>query len=590
MLFSELAGYYEKLEAVSSRLAMVDILADLLNKAGKEEVSKVIYITQGVLAPPFEGVEFGMAEKLVEESIAMATGFTKAEVERTYRSKGDMGATAMELRSKSKLKRMSSHSYTVMEVYEHMLKMATTAGHGSKDIKIKMLANLIAAATPVEAKYLAKYPLDELRMGVGDATVLEALSKAATGDRKLKGELENAYNLCSDLGLVGEKLMNGGEQAVRNFRISVFRPIRPALAERLPTAEQILEKMHGIASVEQKYDGFRCQVHKDGRKVRIFSRRLENTTEMFPDLVDAAIQEIGAGSIILDGEAIAFNEDTGEFRPFQETIKRKRKHGIEEKAASLPLHLFAFDILYLNGEDYMKEPYKRRREELEKLLKGNHIIVPSNRIVTTVPKELEGFFERSIEGGLEGIVAKDLESRYKPGAREFSWIKMKRSYKGELSDTIDLVIIGYYRGRGMRSEFQFGGLLGAVYNEKRDLFESVSRIGSGFSEAQMVELREKLDRIKTKAKPARVDSVVEPDFWVTPKYVITVRADEITKSPTHTCGKEKQHDGSEVGYALRFPRLVGEETIRSDKGPEEASTTEEIIEMYNLQKRVKVEG
>jgi DNA ligase-1 len=590
VLFSELAEYYEKLEGVSSRLAMVDILSELFKKADKEEVPKVIYITQGVLAPPFEGVEFGMAEKLVEESIAIATGYSKAEVEKVYRSKGDMGAAAMELRGKSKLKRIGSSSYTVLEVYAHMLKMANTSGQGSKDIKVKMLANLIAAATPVEAKYLAKYPLDELRMGVGDATVLESLSKAATGDRKLKAELENAYNLCSDLGLVGEELMRGGEEAIRDFRISMFRPIRPALAERLPTAEQILEKMHGIAAVEQKYDGFRCQVHKDGKKVRIFSRRLENTTDMFPDLVEATIKEIGANRIIFDGEALAFNEDTGEFMPFQETIKRKRKYDIEETAASLPLHLFAFDILYLNGEDYMKEPYRKRREELEKLLKGNHIIVPSSRIVTKSPKELEGFFEKSIEGGLEGIVAKDLESRYKPGAREFSWIKMKRSYKGELSDTIDLVIIGYYRGKGMRNEFQFGGLLGAVYNEKRDMFESISRIGSGFTEVQMVELREKLERISVKSKPARVDSVVEPDFWVTPKYVVTVKADEITKSPTHTCGKEKEKDGSEVGYALRFPRLVGEETIRKDKGPEETTTTNEIIEMYNQQRRVKVEG
>ncbi len=590
MQFGELAGFYERLEGISSRLAMIDVLTELFKAASADEIAHVIYITQGVLAPPFEGIEFGMAEKMVEEAIALSTGREKEAVEREYRKTGDMGIAACNLKATTKLKRISERKYSINEVYEMMRKIASTSGEGSKETKIKLLANMIAAAEPVEAKYIVKYPLDELRMGVGDATMLEALSVMAAGHRKLKGALERAYNLCSDMGMVADALKRGGEAGVENFRITLFKPIRPALAERLPTAEAILEKMGGECSVEQKYDGFRCQVHKKGRRVEVYSRRLERTTEMYPDLVKAAVEEIDADSAIIDGEALAYNESTGQFLPFQETIQRKRKHGVEAKALELPLRLFAFDLMYLDGKSYMDRPYGERRSEIERLFRSTATIVPSNRILATKPKQLEGYFESAIENGLEGIVAKDLNAPYVAGARKFSWIKMKRSYKGEMEDTVDLVIIGYYRGRGQRTEFKFGGLLCATYNEKTDKFETLSRIGTGFSEAQMMELHEKLKKIEAPNRPARVDALVEPDFWVYPKYVVTVRADEITKSPMHTCGREAQADGTEVGYALRFPRLEGEEAIRKDKGPEEATTTKEIVEMFHQQKHVSMLG
>ncbi|MCW6160312.1 MAG: ATP-dependent DNA ligase [Candidatus Micrarchaeales archaeon] len=585
MLFKELASYYEKLEAVSSRLTMIDIMSELLKKAKPDEIRNVVYITQGILAPPSEGVEFGMAEKMVEESIAISTGFTKEEVEKEYKKTGDMGIAAQNIKVKSRLKRISSKEFTVNEVYDTMRKIAATSGSGSKDIKVKLLASLITASTPLETKYIVKYPLDELRLGVGDATVIEALSIVATGDRKLKAALEHAYNLNTDLGAIAEAAAKGGEKVVSSgFGLTLFKPVRPELAERLPTAEEILEKMGGKAAVDQKYDGFRVQVHKKGDKVKLFSRRLEDTTSMYPDLVEAVQKEIHADSAILDGEALAYNEATNEFLPFQATIQRKRKHGLEKKIEEMPLKLFAFDLMYLDGKDMMNEPYHKRREELEKLLKNGKTIVTAGSIIAKTPKELEDYFQSSIEAGLEGIIAKDLNSTYVAGARKFSWIKLKRSYRGELSDTLDLVIVGFYLGRGMRREFGFGGLLCATYNEKRDMFETVSRIGSGFTEKQMVELESVLGKIKSKSKPARVDALVEPDFWVTPRYVVTIRADEITKSPMHTCGRE-----GDVGYALRFPRLVGENgAIRKDKSVEEATTTKEVIEMYRQQKRVSL--
>ena len=588
MLFKEVAGYYEKLEGVSSRLKMMELLSELLKAAHHGEIRKLIYMTQGILAPNFEGIEFGVAEKMLEDAISTATGYTKEQVESAYKKRGDMGETALDLRGSSKLKRMSVRELEVSEVYDTMLKIAQTSGPGSKDAKIRLLAELLASASPLEAKYMARYPIGQLRLGVGDSTILEALSISMTGSREAKKELENAYNLCSDLGDVGETLAENGLGAIRKFGVSLFKPIRPALAERLPTAEQILKKMGGRCAVEQKYDGFRCQIHRDGRKVKIYSRNLEETTSMYPDVVEYVASGVKAQKIIFEGEALAFNESTEQFLPFQETIQRKRKHGIEEKATELPLHLFAFDLMLLDGKDYMREPYETRRRALEGAIGKAKGISPTTRIIATEPKQLEGFFETSVENGLEGIVAKDLNSPYVAGAREFSWIKMKRSYKGALSDTVDLVIVGYFLGRGNRAAFKFGGLLCAVYNPKRDVFETISKIGTGFTEANMEAFRQLLDRSVVKSRPARVDSDIAPDFWVEPKHVVTVRADEITKSPMHTCGRGKDESGNDVGYALRFPRIVGDGFVRKDKSASEATTTKEIIEMYRQQKRVGV--
>ena len=590
MLFRELAEYYERLEAVSSRLKMVEMLSEAFRALDPKELEETVYITQGIMLPPFEGVELGVAEKLVEEGIAIATGYKKEEVEREYKKRGDMGLAVQTIKEKTRLRRMDSKKYSVSETYGRVRKIAETGGEGSKDRKIGMIADMIGSATPTEAKYTVRYLLGQLRLGVGDSTIMEALSVIGTGNREFKGEIERAYNICSDLGLVARELAEGGPKAIEGFKVTLFKPVRPALAERLPTAEQILERMHGTAAVEQKYDGFRVQVHKDGNTVKLFSRRLEDTTEMFPDIAKAVREEVGVRRIIFEGEALAFNESTSEYLPFQETIQRKRKHGIAKKIEELPLHLFAFDVLYLDDRDMLGEPYEKRRATIESMFRNGRMITPTTKIITSSPKELEAFFEKSVENGLEGIMAKDLKAPYIAGARKFSWIKLKRSYKGELSDTLDLVIVGYFLGRGGRAEFKFGGLLCAAYNKKRDMFETISRIGTGFTEQQMQELKGTLDKIKSKGKPARVDSVVEPDFWVQPKYVVTINADEITRSPMHTCGRAKNEEGIETGYALRFPRLVGPSAIRDDKGPEDATTTEEVIEMFKQQKKVGVKG
>ncbi len=589
MLFEKIAAYYDRLESISSRLEMIDVLTEMLKETSEDDIREAIYMTQGVLGPPFAGIEIGIAEKLTEQAIERASGYKVSEIDANFKKTGDLGTSAGQFAEKSKLKRMSSNKFTVKETFDILLKIAVTSGSGSQDSKIRMMSELIASSSPNGAKYIVRFAMGTLRLGVGDATILEALSKAFTDDRKFKAELENAYNICSDLGEVGYILAKKGKKGIDGIKISLFKPIRPALAERLSTGEEILEKMHGKCSVESKYDGMRAQLHVDKKKgkVQIYSRRLENTTEMFPDICEAALREIDADSVILEGEIIAYDEVANIFLPFQETAQRRRKHEISAKAQSLPVYMFSFDLMYLNGHDYMEKEYSQRPMKPEEIPKKGKMLRLADRKVVDSAKDLEKYFVNAIDEGLEGVVAKGLNSKYIAGARKFSWIKLKRSYRNELSDTLDLVIVGYYLGKGSREEFKFGGILCATYNDRKDVFETVTRIGTGFTEKLLEELREILSKIRTTGKPARVVSNVEPDFWVEPRYVVTVRADEITKSPTHTCGWNKHEDGTQYGYALRFPRIVSN-GIREDKGAEEANTSHEVAEMYKLQKKTKL--
>lgn len=583
MKFARLADYFEQLEATTKRLEMFDILSRLFQEADSDEIDKVVYLCQEQLAPAFRGIEIGMAEKLILRAIASATEENETPVAQLYKKLGDPGLVIEQLLVKRRGAGARGKRLDVTTVYDELLAIAQTSGEGSVEKKIRRLADLLSACSPKEARYIARFVMGRLRLGIGDPTILDSLSKAFKGDRSFRPELERAYNLCSDLGLVARTLFQKGERGIRDFHVQVGNPIRMAAAERLPTAEEIVKKI-GRCAAEVKLDGFRLQIHKRGETVETFSRNLERTTPMFPEIIEGVRQQIRAREAIFEGEALAINEETGELYPFQVTVQRKRKHGVEEMAREYPLVLYAFDLLYADGTDYTPHPYQKRRQALERLILPGERIRLAEQIITDDPREIERFFEENIARGLEGIVAKKLDAPYQAGARGFHWIKLKRSYKGELSDTVDVVLVGYFRGRGMRAKFGIGALLGAVYDQPSDTFKTVAKIGSGLSEENWVRMRELLDGVRVPHRPARVDSLIEPDVWVEPRYVVTVLADEITKSPVHTCGK---HD-DEPGYALRFPRIVG--WIREDKNPEDANTVGEIIEMFQMQRKVKAEA
>ncbi len=573
MKFSELTEYFEKLDNTSSRLSLIEILSELFRKTDSKEIDKIVYLLQGRLAPFFIPVEIGMAEKTVAQSLANAYDSTKEEVIKLYQKTGDMGITAQQLNSKFKIQ---NSKLTVSDVFDILNKIANTKGEGTVEKRQKLLSDLLKVLDPISAKHLVRIPLGNTRLGVGDPTVLDALATAKLGDKSKRKLLEGAYNRTSDLGLIAKTLWEHGLPAVEGLRVRVGAPIRSELCERLPTPEKIIEKM-GEVDAQYKYDGFRVQIHKNKDEIRMFSRNLEEMTHMFPELIEAAKKQIKAESVILDSEALAYNPESEEFLPFQETTKRRRKHGIEEMAGKLPLKAFVFDVLYKNGKSLIDEPLKKRMEILKETLPEDDVLIRTKNQTIKDPKVLGILLEDAISKGLEGLVVKKLESPYEAGGRNFNWVKLKRHSSGELNDTIDCVILGYISGRGKRAEFGAGALLVGLYDSEKDEFVTVSKIGTGLTDAEWREVHKRADKIRVDHKPARVSSLIEPSVWIKPEIVIEILADEITRSPIHTAGKTN----GEPGYALRFPRLVSFRGL--DKKAEDSTSVKELIEMYQQQ-------
>ncbi|MBI1919212.1 ATP-dependent DNA ligase [Candidatus Microgenomates bacterium] len=891
MTFAQFSSYLEKLEKTSSRLILIDILADLFKYASGSEIEKIIYLSQGRIAPFFEATEIGMAEKTVAESIAKAFNSTKESVLKLYGKLGDMGIVALRLASLAQGKRQKESSLSVSDVFETLTQIARTKGEGTVEKRQTLLSDLLKKLDSTSVKHLVRIPLGNMRLGIGDPTILDGLALAKLGDRGKRKLLEGAYNKTSDMGLIAKTLFSGGIAAVNKLKVQVGKPIRSELCERLPTAEKVIEKMSSV-DVQYKYDGFRCvtgftpvyvqgkgiiairdmkvrdkvltktgsfktvvvkhkrtikkreklfafktflgegvkiseghpilcfvegkevwknieklkpndetifplpqfppdnphsapqelllqtisgyrktfilnenfyrflgfwigdgftndfhntervgltfnakkenkladfyeeiiretlqvskitryvhngglnlywrdeplkewlstyfrrewlgkmlppwfshvpkkhfkqflegwiesdgstdkdgitrittkekdlaafaqlialshsiiiglhyiriknktyyqliipkttqkarieknrlivkvlrneeikkrdpriqlydlqieddesfcipmatlhncQIHKNGKDIRIFSRNLEEMTHMFPELIKATLQQVKAKTAILDTEALAYQVESEEFLPFQETTKRRRKYGITEMAQKLPLKAFAFDILYKNGVSLIERPLKDRIEILKNTIVDDGVLIVSKTETVDDAKRLSVLLEDAISKGLEGLVVKRLESPYEAGGRNFNWVKLKRHSSGELQDTIDCVILGYIFGKGKRTAFGAGALLVGVYDDKKDEFVTVSKIGTGLTDEEWREIK-------------------SHSVWVEPKIVIEVLADEITKSPLHT-----------AGLALRFPRLVSFRGL--DKRAEDATTIKELVEMYKEQ-------
>ena len=571
MRFDELAAHLDRLEGTRSRNELVRILSELYGACSADEIEPVTYLIQGRLAPFFAPVEIGLGERLLVTAMAMADGLAKDQVDAAYRRTGDLGATAQELAPPA-----AGTSPAVVEAHRRLSEIAAAGGAGSLQRKLDLFAGLLRDVDPVSAKHLVRITTGRMRLGIGDPTVLDALSLAKAGDRSLRPVLEGAYNRTSDLGLIARTLWAEGEGGVEALRVTVGRPLRSQLAERLPDPESVIRKL-GLVGVQPKYDGFRVQIHRDGERVSIFSRNLENMTEMFPELV-AAAGRLDVGSAILDGEAIAYNPESEEYLPFQVTMGRRRKQGIEQFTRSVPLRVFVFDAMFRDGVDLTPLPYERRLTVVDELVRGTETLVAAPLVRTDSAEVLRRELLDNISRGLEGVVAKRLDSPYQAGARNFNWVKLKRNTSGQLNDTIDVVLLGYYRGRGRRAEFGAGALLAGVYDGERDEFATISKIGTGLSDAGWREMHERARALELDQRPARVNSILVPDVWLRPEIVVEVLADEITPSPRHTAGMT----GDQPGLALRFPRIV---SFRGeDKRPEDTTTVRELVEMYRQQR------
>src|SRR5213594_3955496 len=585
MQFARVVDAYEKIEATTKRLEMTELLVGLLRDTPLEDLDKVVYLTQGRIHPDCMGIELGLAEKMVLRVVTHATGLDESKVNRMWKDKGDLGLVAEDAISARRQKPLESIPLTVAKVYENLDAIARESGEGSQERKVRLLSDLLGTATPREAKYIVRMVVGQMRLGIADMTIVDALA-AAFATKADRPRVERAYNVCSDLGEVARVLASRGIDGLEDIHLKLFRPIRAMLAERLETLEEIFERMEE-AALEYKYDGLRVQAHVSPKRIELFSRHLENITVQFPEIVDGLRSAIQDRAAIVEGEAVPVDPNTGEFLPFQEVSRRRgRKTEVERMSKEFPVTLFAFDCLLHGEDDLTPRPYTERRKALEAVVKPIEGIRHSTVRVTDDVKQAEAFFDEALQAGCEGLMAKALDSTYDAGARGYQWIKFKREYSAALSDTIDLVIVGAFAGRGKRAG-SYGALLMAAYDKDADLFRTVCKLGTGFDDVTLAALPERLAPHIVPHRSARVDSKLEPDVWFEPTTVLEVRGVEISVSPVHTASWGSIRSGA--GLAIRFPRFTGRS--REDKGPEDATTTKELLEMYRLQlKQTKKES
>ncbi|MBQ8644511.1 MAG: ATP-dependent DNA ligase [Candidatus Methanomethylophilaceae archaeon] len=596
MLYSDLADTFDRLESTSSRLEMTTILADFFRDVDKDELRDIVYLCQGKLHPDFHPQVLGMSDKLVLKAIAKASGYSESEAEEQWLKTGDPGAVAeMFIGGKpsdtgaKKVKQASLFSFgddaddekqlTVGDVVAGLVSIENTDGKKSQAGKIDDLVSLLRDSSPVGARYLCRIVTGRMRVGAGDMTILDALAEAFA-TKEDRPVVERAFNVTCDIGLVAETIATGGMDAVAGIGVQVGNPVKVMLGERLPSIGEVVEKLGGTCAMEYKYDGIRLQAHINGDKVTLYSRRLEDLTSNFPDVAYALASKCKFEEAIVEGECVAVEPETGFMLPFQVVTHRRKKHGMEQAVKSIPVRMFMFDILYRDGEDMTARPYLERRAELESTFALGEMLQMTTMKVVENTEEGEEFFSNALAARCEGIMAKSVarESVYRAGSRGFLWIKYKKDYQQALTDSFDLAVVGAFYGMGKRAG-KYGALLMAAFDQETGMFQTVCKLGTGFDDAFLDSMPELLNGTLTSTKPRSVETGMEPDVWFDPEAVLEVVAAEITQSPTHTVARDVLEEGT--GLGLRFPRFTGR--VRDDKTPEQCTTSNEILDMYNMQ-------
>lgn len=586
-LFSTFSRALEELEQLSSRLDMTERLAQLFLQLEKAELAPASYLMQGSLVPPYQSLEFQLSTKMLLRAIARVpntfvqgsavslfgdedVSTAEDEVARRYKEAGDLGEVVAGWMHET------DTQPTLLEVHASLEKIARLSGTGSQDAKLAALVALLSTVDTVSAKFIVRIILGKVRLGFSAMTMLDALSWAVMGDKSHHKLLEDAYQKRADIGSLAETYLADRSRSkadpvavLESYSVKVGIPVVPALCHRLNSAHEIIDKM-GEVIAEPKYDGLRVQIHfkrngfEDGNTVRAYTRNLDEVTHMFPELSELAALTT-EDEIILDSEAIGYNPTTNELLPFQETITRKRKHDIGAASEKVPIKFFVFDILFRGNTGLIDKKLRERKDVLKSLFNENRTFEIASYIVTSDPLALREYHEDLLSKGLEGAVIKKIDSDYQSGRKGWKWVKIKEEEgtSGKLKDTLDVIVMGYYAGRGKRSQFGIGALLVGVIDATESV-RTIAKIGTGLSEKRLVELKEMCDALLASNMPVSyvVDASLVPDVWVQPSLVIEVAADEITKSPNHT-----------AGVALRFPRLV---SVRTDKNWTDATTIAEL--------------
>jgi len=584
MEFSIISEMFEMMEKTTKRIELTNILVKLLKKTPKKIIPNVVYLLQGIIRPNFEGVELGIAEKLAIRAISKSAGLPIKKIEDDYRECGDLGLTASNMLKIKTQTTFTAEKITVERVYETLFKIAKLEGKGSQDLKMKHISSLLNDATPLEAKFVLKILLGTLRLGIAENTVMDALAIAFTGKKENREQIENAYNVSSDLGKVSLIVATDGIDEIKKFKISLFSPIRPMLADRVQSEKDVIKKMPEQFAAEYKLDGERVQIHKQSDKIILFSRRLENITQYYPDIVENIGKSLNVNEGIFEAEIVPINENTGDFLPFQELMHRRRKYKLDEAVSQYPITVNFFDVLYFDKKDCLNLEYSERRKILEQIIHEDNFSKLVPMLFVKNENEIEDFLENSINAGCEGLMLKTPSAPYRAGMRGSNWLKLKREYRNELGDSLDLIVIGAYFGRGRRTGL-YGTLLLATYNPENDNLPSICKVGTGFTDESLDQLYQILSNKVTLKKNPRIVSEMEADIWFEPELVLEIVASEITLSPIHKTGLDLIRKSS--GFALRFPKFTGK--IRYEKAVEDASTGEEVFALYKRQSKINHE-
>lgn len=576
MDYSSLAETYEMLEKEPSKLKKAGIIAELLRRTGREDLEAVVLLLRGTVFPGYSQMELGIADKMVMRAISKATGFGDAEVVERFKKTGDLGLAAEECLKSRKQSTLAKKRVTVDFVFNDMRKLASIGGGGSQDRKLNLIAEMIVSAKPAEARYIIRTILSNLRIGASDGIIRDAIVSAflvKNGDEKLTKEeteerkkarsdateaVDYALNIVADFGEVASIASAKGVAGLRKVRIEVGKPIQVMLAEKAESIDDVLKKYKKVA-IEWKFDGMRAQIHKKGDRIWVYTRRLEDVTEQFPDIVKMMRESIRAKECVIEGEALAINPKTGEPLPFQSLSQRvQRKYDIERMVKEIPIQMNMFDAIYVDGELMINRPFEERRGMLSKILK----VVPkkvqlAKQIVTDDLRDAEKFYELAIEARQEGVMLKVLDSPYVFGRHVDGWVKVK-----PVMETLDLVIVGATWGEGARANWLTSFVLACRDPDTDELLEC-GMMSTGLTEEEYSEMTKTLEPLITDEKGK--------DVKVRPKIVIEVQYQEIQRSPTYSSG-----------YALRFPAF---KTIRPDKGKDDVDTISRVKKLYESQGR-----
>ncbi len=554
--FLDFAALCQRVEETSGSLDKIDLVAAFLGKLDEAELAVCCNYVMGTIFPPGLDLDLGVGPSILYQALARACGCPLSQVTDMLRATGDPGLVAAGMVEKKRPQGLSAFLdgneseslLSIMEVHDRFLAIARSSGRRSQDIKIKNLQFLFSHARPLEARYIARLAIEDMRIGVGEGGIRDAVARAFAAAGADSEKVERAYNLTNDMGLVAAAARQG---TLDRLSVMINHPIKMMLAtlsEGIPAA---LAEM-GTAVVEWKYDGARVQIHKDGERVRVFSRRLENVTASLPEMVEAA-RRIKAESAILDGEAVAVGSD-GRPMAFQEILKRfRRKYHVARLAKEIPLRLFLFDLIYLEGESLADRPLKERRALLEGVAEADLL---ADQMLSDNPVEVAAAYERALEAGHEGLIIKNPASAYAPGKRGKNWLKIK-----PVMETLDLVVIGAKWGEGRRASF-LGSYRLACMDQSSGRLLDVGWVATGLTDEALADLTEMFRELVILEKGMEVE--------IKPAVIFEVAYEEIQKSPNYSSG-----------YALRFPRMV---RVRDDKSLEEADTLERILSLYRSQR------